>query len=313
MATPSLSRRLPPLNALRAFESVARHLSIKGAADEMLVTSAAITQQIKLLEDNLGRKLLYKAGRGVVLSDAGSRFFSSIHQSFSDIVMAVSELTWRDSGQISLSLPPSLAQRWLAAHLSGFRAAHPNLALRLVLSMNSVDFASEDIDMEIRWGGGTWPGMRSHLIMTNELFPVCSPSLLSYDRGSSEEELLLSNPLLHTLVGPTDWNDWMGRAGFNYNESHAAYRVENSALALEMAEHGVGIAISRAPFAISALVSGRLIAPFSYRLKTDNAYYLVYPDAYASRSEITVFRKWLLQEGSTTQQAISDYLDRHSA
>jgi LysR family transcriptional regulator, glycine cleavage system transcriptional activator len=300
--------RLPPLRAMRAFEIVARRLSIRMAAEEMNVTPAAVTQQVKALEDNLGRRLLRRAGRGVELTEDGTRLYDVLHRSFSDISAVISELTWHSPSQLNLSLLPTMAQRWLAPRLLRFRQKYPEVTVRISVSTKLVDFAAEDMDVALRLGRGSWPGLRATLVMDEELFPVCAPALLEGSALPADPEILHRHPLLHTILRPDDWRAWSEHAGVSGLSSSSGYHLENSALALEMAEHGMGFAIARTPLVISALAAGRLVAPFRARLSTDLSYHLVCPDAYARRPEIARFRGWILNEGRLTTEAMENYV-----
>jgi LysR family glycine cleavage system transcriptional activator len=302
--------RLPPLNALRAFEAAARNLSVTKAADELCVTPAAVTQQLKILEDALGRRLIRRVGRGVELTENGQQLFPVLCRTFSDISSAVTGLTSHSAMKLRTSFLATVAQRWLAPRLIGFRQQFPDIAVAVSTSFRLVDFAREDIDVALRLGYGSWPGLHSTFVMNEELFPVCSPTLLREATLPAGSDLLRRHSLVHTIVRPTDWHAWHVEAGLEDFGATSGFHCQNSALALEMAEYGLGLAIGRTPLVISALASGRLVAPFAARLSNPMSYYLVCQDTAARRPEIARFRDWIVNEGIETMEAIKKYIRR---
>jgi LysR family glycine cleavage system transcriptional activator len=298
------------LNALRAFEAAARNLSVTKAADELCVTPAAVTQQLKILEDALGRRLIRRAGRGVELTENGQQLFPVLRRTFSDISSAVTGLTSHSTTKLKTSFLATVAQRWLAPRLIEFRQQFPDIAVAVSTSFRLVDFTSEDIDIALRLGYGSWPGLHSTFVMNEELFPVCSPTLLRGAILPAGSDLLPRHSLVHTIIRPTDWQTWLIEAGIEDVDATAGYHCENSALALEMAEYGLGFAIGRTPLVISALKSGRLAAPFTVRLPNPMSYYLVCQQSDARRPEIVRFRDWIVNEGIETMEAIKKYSRR---
>ena len=300
-------RRLPPLNALRAFEAAARHLSIKKAAEEIGVTPAAVTQQVKLLESDLECAILRRSGRGIELTEYGARLFYVLQRSFSDISSVVSELTSHNPNEINASLQPTLAQRWLAPRLVELHQEHPRISVHISMSQQPIDFTLEDIDVAMQFGSGAWPSLRSTFVMAEQMFPVCSPALADRYEFPMSLDVLRRNPILHTIASPDDWPEWLARNGINDASSISSHYLENSALALEVAEHGLGFAMARTPFVISALASGRLVAPFSVRLESEFAHYLVSQQSSARRPEVARFRDWIVRQGTETTEFMKNY------
>src|SRR5436853_1556637 len=174
-----MSRNLPPLNALRAFEAAARHLSFTTAAAELNVTQAAVSHQIKALEDRLGLKLFRRVGRGLLLTDAAQAYLAEITVAFDRIAGATRRLHQHDAaGILNATVLPSFAVKWLLPRLGRFRAAHPEIDVRISSDSRTVDFAREDFDVGLRAGRGPWAGLRADLILKQRFFPVCGPALL---------------------------------------------------------------------------------------------------------------------------------------
>jgi LysR family glycine cleavage system transcriptional activator len=266
-----------------------------------------VTQQLKILEDALGRRLIRRVGRGVELTENGQQLFPVLRQTFSDISSAVTGLTSHRTMKLKTSFLATVAQRWLAPRLIGFRQQFPDIAVAVATSFRLVDFTREDIDIALRLGYGSWPGLHSTFVMNEELFPVCSPTLLRGVMLPAGSDLLRRHSLVHTIIRPTDWQAWLVEAGIEGVDATAGYHCENSALALEMVEYGLGFAIGRTPLVISALKSGRLAAPFTVRLPNPMSYYLVCQQSAARRPEIVRFRDWIVNEGIETMEAIKKY------
>ena len=288
--------RLPSLNSLRAFEAAARHLSMKKAAQEMHVTPAAVTHQVKALETALGIKLFRRANRSLELTQSGKEIYPVLHEAFAAIASAFSDLNWRKQGSVTLSLLPSFAQKWLAPRLPRFRATHPDITIQISTSMANVDFATADVDAAVRIGDGEWPRLRADLLLEDEFFPVCAPQLLEDVRDPADPATLARYPLLTTMRRPDDWRLWLEAAGVRGVNPQRQVMHENSALALEMAVHGLGFAITRKVFAMSDIETGRLVAPFATKVKSGLGFYFVCPEALAGRPEIRSVRNWLLTE-----------------
>ena len=200
-----LTRRLPPLNALRAFEAAARHLSFTKAADELAVTQAAISRQVKSLEDFLGTRLFNRVNRGLVLTDDGQAYWPELRDAFDGIDQATLRLRANDSsGTLTVSVLSSFAARWLVPRLGRFRELQPDIDVLVAPKDEFVDFQRENVDVGIRYGRGIYPGLRTDPLLEEEIFPVCSPAL-------RDGAVPLANPLdlkKHTLLhddGEAGW------------------------------------------------------------------------------------------------------------
>ena len=290
-------KKLPPLNALRAFEAAARHLSFTRAADELHVTQAAVSHQIKALEERLGVRLFLRRSRGLVLTEEGQGYFPQVQRAFTLLRDATARVAAEESkGVFTLSTLSSFAARWLVPRLGGFVARHPEIDLRLATSQRLTDFTREQVDAAIRYGSGDYPGLSSTLLMTEELYPVCSPDLLT-QVPLREPADLRNHTLLHDH-GVEEWGQWLAAAavtGVNIEQGHW-YR--DSSLLLQAAIAGQGVALGRSVLAAEEIAAGRLVRPFDWSLPSTNAYYFVCPDGSTQRAKIVAFREWLLEEAA---------------
>ncbi len=291
-----MARRLPPLNALRAFEAAARHLSFTRAAEELHVTQAAISHQVKALEEHLGRKLFRRLNRALLLSDDGQAYLPSVSRAFALLNDATRNLLERDApGPLTVSALPSFAARWLVPRLGRFRQIHPDIDLRIDPSAALTDFASGDVDVGVRYGRGKYPGLRADWLMTEDIFPVCSPALLSGEHplrapGDLEHQVLLHDD------GHGDWRTWLLAAGIDRVDPTRGPIFTDSSMLIQAAMAGQGVALARGVLAADELAAGRLVRPFTLSLPTEYAYYLVCPQNTAEQPKIAAFRDWLLDE-----------------
>jgi LysR family glycine cleavage system transcriptional activator len=287
--------RLPPLNALRAFEAAARHLSFTKAAAELLVTQAAISHQIKALEDHLGCRLFRRIGRTLLLTDEGQALLPHVHGAFEELAAGLRRLEHcRAAGVLTLSVMPSLAATWLVPRLRDFRARHPEIELHLSATDLLVDFERDPIDAAIRYGLGSWPGVRAERLFAAPLIPVCSPALLTGPPPLQIPADLAAHTLLHAVNSLDEWRMWLLGAGASTIEPERGLRFATSALALQAAVAGMGVAIGRPPLIAEDLAAGRLVAPFAFELPSDCGYYLATPAARQDPPKVQALRRWLL-------------------
>ena len=289
-------RQLPPLNSLRAFEAAARHLSFSKAAEELHVTPAAVSHQIKALEQRLGVTLFRRRNREVLLTDAGQAYLPGVRDGFDRLAEATVRLRQRDAGgALNVSVLPSLTARWLVPRLSRFRARHPEIDLRLSASQAVVDFSREDFDAAIRHGRGDWPGLRVDFLLGDRYYPVCSPALLAGPLPLKVPADLRHHVLLHDTAGE-DWRDWLAVAGVTGIEVGRGPSFNDGSLLIQAAMEGQGIAIGHSALVAGEIGAGRLVKLFETELPSPRAYYLVCPEANADRPKIGAFRNWLLDE-----------------
>jgi LysR family glycine cleavage system transcriptional activator len=289
-------RRLPPLNALRAFEASARHLSFTRAAEELHVTQAAVSHQIRGLEDYLGLKLFKRGGRTLRLTEAGQAYLPDLRKAFELLRDATERLLDEESrGVLTVTMLPSLATRWLVPRLGLFSACHPEIDIRVAPSVHRVDFLREEVDMGIRYGRGDYPGLRCDRLMSEDIFPVCSPRLLEGPHALQCPDDLLHHTLLHD-EGHTDWRNWLMAAGVASVRWDRGPIFLDSSMLLQAAVTGQGVALARGVLARGDLKAGRLVRPFRLNLPTEYAYYVVCPEETADRPRIAAFRAWLLEQ-----------------
>ena len=303
-----MSRKLPPLKALRAFESAARHLSFTAAADELNVTPAAIGHQVRILEDRFGRKLFNRSTRKVELTDAARDALSLVSQGLDLLAEAGHRLAAPESdNRLNLSVEPGFAARWLVQHLDGFHRRYPEWEVALSASFELVDFVDRRFDLAIRFGDGHYPGLITHRLGIEEVFPVCSPNLLEGADPVREPDDLRGFTLLHEdwvmvneQVWP-DWRMWLTATGAKNVNPEPGPHFSNSPLAVQAAIAGQGVALASTALVADDLAAGRLVCPFGDRYKTrlDTAYFLVYPPRVEDEPKILAFRDWLFDEYGT--------------
>ena len=293
-----MSRLLPPLKALRAFEAAARHLSFTEAAKELFVTQAAISHQIKALESHLGVELFRRLNRGLLLTQQGEEFLPPVRRAFDLIQDATARAMEVDENRtLTVSVLPSFGARWLVARLGRFRDIHPNIDVYVSPTAELVDFTRENVDIGIRYGRGEYPGMRTDRLLTEDIVPVCSPQLLEGKHLLSTPSDLFHQTLLHD-TSHGDWRTWLLAAAVDGVEPARGPIFTNSADLVTAAVAGQGVALARGVLAHDALVSGRLVRPFELSLPSEFAYYIVCPNYKANRPKILAFREWLLNEAA---------------
>jgi len=291
--------RLPPLNAIRAFEAAARHLSITLAAEELSVTPGAVSRQIKGLEDALGLQLLRRGHRQIALTRQGSDYYRAVTRALETLREATRRLKRRGQRQpLKIRAYTTFAMRWLSPRLSGFPAAHPGIEVLLKASLDPVDFRKEDIDGAIRLGDGHWTGAHSYRLVDNILAPVASPVLLKAGARLRRPADLAQHTLLHSIARPDDWARWLEAAGAaDKVDARAGMTYESSAMAYAAAVEGQGIAMAQLFLVEKDLADGRLALPFRKTVDMDDyTYYLLTPAHREETAHMRSFRLWLLEQ-----------------
>ena len=291
-----MARRLPPLNALRAFEAGARHLSFTKAAEELYVTQAAVSHQVKLLERDLGVVLFRRMTRKLALTGEG-RTLQGVAGAALDAIAEAAEALRAGAagGALTLSLTPSFGAQWLSQRIGRFWTAHPEIDLRLQHSIHLVDFARDEVDAAVRWGSGMWPGVEAVYLMRAGIVPVCSPALCDGPPALHVPDDLRHHTLLHER-DYTEWAQWLAVAGARQVEARRGPIIDNSTVLLQAAIDGQGVALSSEAIIRADLEAGRLVKPFDVDLDADNAYYLVAPPRAFERPNVQAFRDFLLAE-----------------
>ena len=291
-----MARRIPPLTALRTFEAAGRHLSFTKAADELHVTQAAVSHQVKSLEEYLGLKLFRHLNRTLLLTDAGQLYLPPLTDAFEGIDRATHRLR-RQLGRapLTVSVLPSFAAGWLVPRLGRFRQRCPDVDLRIDPTEVLTDFRRDDVDLGIRYGRGSYPGLRADRLMREEFFPVCSPRLLEGSIPLRDPADLVHHTLLHDEA-TVDWRTWLLAAGVEGVDAERGITVTDSSMLLRAAIAGQGVALARSVLAADEIASGRLVRPFDVDVPAEFAYYLVYPEESADRPAVAAFREWILEE-----------------
>src|SRR5512141_996484 len=246
-----MTARLPSLNGLRAFEAAARHLSFTLAASELNVTQTAISHQIKRLEEELGVRLFVRQNRALTLTPQAMDYLPGIRAAFNDLRLATDRLLRKDDDHVlTVSTLASLAAKWLLPRLTSFQEEHLGIDVRITTSTNLVDFQRDDVDAAIRYGRGHWPGLRADWLMADELFPVCSPALLTGDKPLRCPEDLAGQTLLHTSGGyDDDWRLWLTAAGLPSSiPKLPGLTFDLILLTVQAAIDGAGVAMGRTSY-----------------------------------------------------------------
>jgi LysR family transcriptional regulator, glycine cleavage system transcriptional activator len=288
-------RKLPPLAAVRAFEAAARHQSFTRAAAELGMTQAAVSYQVKLLEERLGQVLFARQARQVRLTAAGQRLAPAVTEAFEGLRAAFVGFAQESEAVLAITALHTLAANWLVPRLGAFQLAHPDLAVRLDTSDEMLDLARDGFDVGIRAGLGLWPGHEAHLLMPMRFTAVCSPAF--------RERMGLERPadlLRAPLIGPTDvwWTLWFAAAGVEDADlsRHTDIRLGHQQFEANAAIAGLGAAVVVPQLFRAELEAGRLVLPFDVTVPYDRGYWLVYPEARRRSPKIRAFRDWILTE-----------------
>ena len=318
-----MPNRLPPLNALRAFEVAARHLSFKKAAAELSVTPTAVSHQIRSLEEFLGLTLFHRLTRALELTPQGLAMLPKVRDGlgcFAEAVENAHENTV--DGRLFVVLPPAFATRWLVPRLRRFSEAEPSLNLHIVRSLSTVDgdqevvgtsfeqagLRQDDSMVVIRYGAGLYPGFQVDHIFGADYIAVCSPKLLESDPplrtpSDMQFQVLLHDDATTRVNSGLSWHEWFRLAGVIGVDSSAGPHFSDSGLIYAAALDGLGVALASKPLVAKAIAQGRLVAPFDIVVGQHFAYYLVIPEAICERPAVVAFRHWLLEESRTEEPA----------
>jgi LysR family glycine cleavage system transcriptional activator len=300
-----MANRLPSLNALRAFEAAARHGSLKLAAAELHVTTAAVSQQIKLLEQDLGTALLLRIEGRWVPTAAGAAGLGELRRAFDGVSQGVRRIREHRRNRLTVSVVPSFAATWLVPRLDRFRRRHPEIDLLIEATTAVADLARGDADVAIRYSAGQLPGLASARLLGDEVCPVCSPRLLEGPHGLRQPADLAHHTLLHSdwttaSGGWPDWRAWLATAGVTGVDADRGPRFNQHSMALQAAIEGHGVALGSTSHVVDDLAAGRLACPFALSLPTPFAYYVVMLPEAMARPEVAALRDWLLAEAEGT-------------
>lgn len=297
-----MTRRRYPLNSLRAFEASARHLSFVRAAEELHVTPAAVSHQVKRLEAYLGVQLFRRLPRGLLLAETGQMLLSELREVFLRLDKAMERVLESDSrGALTVSVPPMFAVKWLVPRLQRFDALHPNIDLRISSSLGVIDFQRDIFDAAVRLGHGQYRGLETVKLFDECVTAMCSPRLLEGPHTLRSPDDLRYHVLLHDDSMTFDaqapsWNTWLIAANANRVDAARGPHFSQPDHALQAAIDGAGVVLGWRYLAADDISAGRLVTPFSLLLPLGSAFYLVYPEAYAHRRKVAMLRDWLLEE-----------------
>ncbi len=295
-----------PLNALRAFEAAARHLSFSKAAQELHVTPAAISHQIKGLEERWDCQLFIRNNRNLTLSDAGRLILPDVSEGFAALDRAMTRLGADDDPHaLILSASPSVAAKWLLPRLSRFQDAHPEIDVHISANNLVVDFAKDGVDVALRYGRGPYPGLHAEVLLESDLFPVCSPAFLTGDHPLHEPGDLKHHTLLHddswAVGGPAlDWEMWLRAAGVTNVDAKRGPHFDSAGLVVEAAIMGRGVALATDSTAGDDMTAGRLVRPFDISLPLDFKVHFVCLPAALERANVRAFRDWVVAEAKAS-------------
>ena len=297
-----MQRRLPPLSALRAFEATSRLLSAKKAAEELFVTPAAISHQIKALEEYLDLKLFKRQNRQLLLTEAGLRYAASLQKVFDHLFDETQEvMKFKEKNYLTISVEPAFALYWLIPRLNKFKEHHPDIELRVLATLELIDLKKSNVAIGIRWGQGTYPGLNSTLLFHNVITPVCSPSIIKKHPIKEPNDLKHHNLLrLRTFILSTDyptWHTWLNAVGGNEVDPESGLAMESGYMLLQAAINGQGVALERKALVEPLIKSGQLIQPFDFSIQeTTTGYYIVFSESDSSDPKIQAVIKWLISE-----------------
>ncbi len=288
------SPQMPPFAALRAFHAAALHERFRDAADSLGVTESAISHQVRRLEDFLRVALFERAGGGMRLTAAGRQYLAQIDPAIRQIQMAT-EAILRPAGRsvLRLTMPPSLAATWLIPHLGGFEREQPDVDLQLVTTTRVVDLRRDQVDLAIRHGKGTWPGMVATFLLEEAALPVCAPGYLDFGSDDDPAAALAQSRLIVNTRFPDEWEEWARARGLAPPSLAGAVTMEAMEQTLQLAEAGHGLALGRRPVVDERLARGTLVAPFGEADPTGAAYYLCRPADVEPTAPAKLLARWL--------------------
>ena len=294
-----MSGHLPPLSALRAFEAAARHMSFSKAADELHVTPAAVSHQIHALEQDLGVRLFHRMNRSIELTASARMLLPGLTEAFAGIQSSVRRLrAHNDTGTLTVTASPSLAAKWLVLRLHRFQEQCFEIDVRISATDDVVDMSKGDFDIAIRYGAGHYPGLEVELLLKNEVFPACSPQLLTTGPPLRTPDDLPLHNLIHDQAIERDplvptWPMWLKAAGVKNVPAATGLSFNNMHLALDAAIAGHGVVLAQSTIAAADLAAGRLVRLFSLALPDQFAYYIVTAPGALERPKVRAFRDWL--------------------
>ncbi len=294
--------RLPSLSALKAFEAAARHLSFTRAAEELQVTQAAISHQVKALEDELGVVLFARSSRRVALTEEGRILARAVSDAFERVEIALGSLARASHPQVvNVSVSPSLAVKWLLPRLDDFRSKFPEIDVRISANDRLIDPLREGVDLCLRYGSGRYPGLTTTLLMVDDVFPVCSPKLMEgphplRNPNDLKHHSLLQDEMMKSDPNRPDWLKWFEAARTTPVEPKAHLSFSHAVMMLDAALAGQGVALGRSSLVSADLEAGRLVRPFGQSFRSKFAYWIAVPEEAPLNPRVAAFHDWLVEQ-----------------
>ena len=290
-------RKLPPLGMLRSFEAAARHISFARAGDELGVTAAAVSQQVRALEEHLGQGLFLRRPQGLSLTEAGLSYLTVIRDAFDRLGAGTDELFHgRSTADVSVRVTAGFAHLWLGERLPRFLRQHPDIRLRLLTTLWTPLEIDREADFEIRCGIGAWPQLTAYPLTRDRLFPVCAPALLEGLPRPLSPQFLSQQRLIHVASFAEGWADWFRGAGYPAGAETGIVVFDTASLAVDLTLAGGGFMLGRSCFVDRLLGEGRLVAPCAAKIKSTEAFYLVERAGERLAPPARTFRDWILAE-----------------
>ena len=321
--------RLPSVNSLRAFVAAARHSSFKKAAAQLHVTPAAISHQVKALEEELGMQLFRRFANGLELTPLGQSLLPGLEAGFEQLAVAVRDVRQADRGannRLDVAVAPSFATKWLLPRLHRFIAKYPEVDVRIsaaenLIERNTVEHGQpnagnaqeERQELAIAFGRGDYPGFRADRLFAPSLALFCAPKLVQGKRALRSPEDLRHHTLLHDDTpffsdDPSNWNVWFARANLRASDTTRRVHFSHAVLALDAAIEGLGVALSLAPLALLDVNAGKLLVPFGPAIASESGYYLLTPNGRKDRPQVALFREWLMYEAADDEARLAAIL-----
>ncbi len=295
--------RLPSLVALKAFESVGRHLSFQRAADELCLTPSAVSHQVRTLENQLGTRFFVRRHHELELTQTGTSYMARVQAIIADLIDATSDVV-ASTGKspLTIQLCPSLAALWLMPRLRSFREENPELEINIVTPYEDPHFLLPEVDVGILYGAGGWTGVRTEFLMGEEIFPVCSPQYLKNSAPLKDPSDLINHTIVRcSLASSPEWPKWLEITGCQSLVPRQSILVHNRVQSLQAAIAGIGVSMARRPSVNDALDNGTVVAPFGFQLEGMGAYFLVYPEQVGRLPRISVFRTWVMAQSALSE------------
>lgn len=290
-------RHLPPLNALRVFESSARLCSFAAAGRELFVTPSAVSHQVKALEKYLGLSLFSRSRQTVTLTPAGEQYLASVRHAFDEIEMATERLTANQgSNVVRISVAPNFLTRWLMPRMTRFQTLYPDVELEINASMGLLDFDRTSTDMAVYFGNGEWDDIEVHFLRKVMLVPVCSSRLLNDNLPLEKPADLAKHTLIYVSKRKWEWESWLQQSGVGFLSTRGSLQMSSGQLATEAAQEGLGVALADSTLTSREIKSGRLVVPFDIQLDTHRAFYLVYRKQRPLTIGMRAFKEWVMSE-----------------